>query len=49
LLDEILKKGKSWIGFNSIVGFNPGKSLGPCLIFSLGFVGVVDERTCFEI
>jgi len=49
LLDEILKKGKSWIGLDGIVGFDPGKSLGPGLIFSFGFERVVDKRTCFEI
>lgn len=31
------------------MGFNPGKSLGPGLIFSVGFIRVVDERTGFQI
>jgi hypothetical protein len=44
-----LEEGLSWIGFDGVVGFDPGKGSGPCSVFSLGFILVVDERAGLQI
>ena len=38
-----------WIGFDGVVGFDPGKGSGPGSVFSFGFIRVVDERAGFQV
>lgn len=45
---EIVEEGDRWVGFDGVVGFNPGQSDLPGLEFTLGLGLVIEQAACLH-